>query len=731
MVVPTPNLVFGVYDGSLLSYSPEDQSIQTYSLLDGLHDINIKHLKYSPEAHALFIAYENSNIDIFMGKNDVYNLADIKNKNISNKIINNVEIIGEYAYLATGFGIVVVDLKRKEIKDTYQLGVNTTAISQWGDYWYAATNDGLRRAPITSNLLDRENWEYLPSLNTANDKAIEKMVTFKDHLLFFDGKSVFSLSNEREEKILFTGMCRQLTLLGNQLIIAVYNAVYFYTDLNARTQTNLDPEYKSINLAYNSEDDYWIAWGAKGLWKINLERGTSPMPYKPLIEAIKVNSPIRNLTFRLTFAEDKLLVTGGGNQGSRFDNPGTFMIYEKGSWYNFDDQAISLRTGIPCRDLMSVAVDPRDPTHYYVSAWGEGVYEFKDTTFVQLYSCNDQSTLQSTSPNSSQANRSVWVDGIAFDRNNNLYVTNSLVEKGLSVLKNNDEWKALPYASNAWMRSLLITRNNQKWISNFRGTVGISVLDDNNTIDNTNDDTYYFSSRFVDQQGTNIGVSTFSCLAEDLNGTVWVGTDNGPISFSSAAQVGDGVCNRVISTDQYDQGYYLLEGQSINAIAVDGGNRKWMGTQGSGVFLVDQSDGTLKVENFNTSNSLLISDIINSIAINNKTGEIFIATDQGLCSYQGEAVEGKPDYSEVYAYPNPVYPSKHRQVVITGLMQDSNIKITDIAGNLIKEVTSNGGQYAWNCTNLKGEIVKAGIYLVFATTQNGSQGVVTKIMVIK
>jgi hypothetical protein len=221
------------------------------------------------------------------------------------------------------------------------------------------------------------------------------------------------------------------------------------------------------------------------------------------------------------------------------------------------------------------------------------------------------------------------------------------------------------------------------------------------------------------------------CLAEDLNGTVWAGTDNGPISFSSAAQMGEGRCNRIISTDQYGLGYYLMEGQRVKTIAVDGGNRKWMGTEGGGVYIVDNSGENLIVENFTTANSQLISDNIISIAINNKTGEVFIGTDRGLVSYMSDAIEGLPNYSKVYAYPNPVKPANNSHVIITGLMTDSNVKITDIAGNLVNQGTSLGGQYTWNCTNLTGSIVKSGIYLVFAATPSGDQGVVTKIMVIK
>ncbi|MDR0833977.1 MAG: T9SS type A sorting domain-containing protein [Candidatus Symbiothrix sp.] len=314
-------------------------------------------------------------------------------------------------------------------------------------------------------------------------------------------------------------------------------------------------------------------------------------------------------------------------------------------------------------------------------------------------------------------------------------MVNASVDKGLSIFTADNKWLSFDYPplSHVQVNQLLITKNNQKWINIYRTEkTGIFVLNDNNTIDNAADDQYAFSGRFVDQQGTDVGATAYLCLAEDQNGLVWVGTNNGPISFSSADQVGRGQCNRVIAMDENGlNGYHLLEGQTITAIAVDGGNRKWMGTRDNGVFVVDQSDGVLTVENFNTDNSSILSNNITAITIDGETGEVYIATSQGLCSYRGEAIDGKPDFSTVYAYPNPVYPARQSQVVVTGLMQRSTVKITDMAGNLIREGISNGGQFTWNCADSRGNTVKAGIYLVFVSNPDGSSGEVTKIMVIR
>jgi hypothetical protein len=432
----------------------------------------------------------------------------------------------------------------------------------------------------------------------------------------------------------------------------------------------------------------------------------------------------------MTFTSNKLLVTGGGKDSNRLNNPGTLMVYEDGKWYNFDENAIAAKTGLPCLDFTTPTVDPQDPMHYYVGSWGEGVYEFKDNEFINLYSFNN-SSLQTAIPGN---NRYVRIDGLIFDNNNNLYMVNADVANGLSIFLNQKEWKSFYYPplAKSNVDRILISNANQKWFNFYRGTTGMMALDENGTIGDATDDQFAYSTQFVDQQGIDINASVYLAMAEDQNGLIWVATDNGPIYFTSMNQVANGICNRIISSDQYEAGYRPLEGIKITSIAVDGGNRKWMGSANSGVFVIDQSKGSeIQIDNYTTDNSFLLSNTVNSIAIDNQTGEVFIGTDKGLCSYQSEAIGGKPDYSNVYAFPNPVRPASNSQVVVTGLMQNSTVKITDLTGNLIKEGISVGGQYVWNCADRSGNIVKAGIYLVFAATSAGNQGVVTKIMVIK
>jgi hypothetical protein len=758
LTTETPNHVFAVYkgayndgktynDGVLLSFSKEDNEIATYSFNEGLNDMGIVQMGYCSETKVLVLVYSNANIDLFLGKNDVFNISSMKDKGLTNKNINSLEIIGKYAYISTGFGIVVVDTERREIKTECKLNTDTKAVCQWGDYLYAATTEGIIRAPISSNLMDRENWKPFDELKYDGNKSrIEKMAIFKDQLIFYDGSyGICRATKEGQVTSLFQGMCRQITVLNEQLILCLYNVIYFYTDFDKR-ETTAEITAASIT-SYNSKDTYWIArpmvsWddlSQTGLLSIRKETGSNG--HSVLKSAIKVDSPLRNHCFALTYTADKLLVTGGSvNTGIS----GTFMIYENGKWTNFDDRAIAKKTGLNydgapwCRDFISAVVDPRDSHHYFVGSFVEGVYEFQDTTFIKLHTyTNTDGALQTILPNNRYPQFYVRAAGLAYDRNSNLYVVSTEIQNVLSVLTNDNKWKSFYYSDmvEAWAYQILITRKNLKWITKYRGssvsTIGIWVLDDNNTIDDPTDDTAYFSRTFKDQQERVINAQTYSCIAEDLDGTIWVGTDVGPITFTSPSQVAAGICNRIVSTDQQNEGFYIMENRFVTAIAVDGGNRKWIGTKGDGIFIVDNSGGTWTTKNFNTRNSNLISDNITAIAINNKTGEVFIGTDKGLVSYMGDAIEGASDYSKVYAYPNPVKPGSNNLVTVTGLVSNSTIKITDVAGNLINQGISIGGQYTWNCTNFSGAIVKAGIYLVFATLPDGSRGVATKIMVIK
>jgi flagellar hook assembly protein FlgD len=141
-------------------------------------------------------------------------------------------------------------------------------------------------------------------------------------------------------------------------------------------------------------------------------------------------------------------------------------------------------------------------------------------------------------------------------------------------------------------------------------------------------------------------------------------------------------------------------------------------------------DGTTELQHFTTDNSPLVSDNIITIAINQGNGEVFFGTEKGIISYKGTATEGALTHTDVYAYPNPVRESYTGTIAIKGLVTDADVKITDISGALIYQTKALGGQAVWDGKNFVGEKAHTGIYLVFSTNEDGSQTVVTKIMIV-
>ena len=518
--------------------------------------------------------------------------------------------------------------------------------------------------------------------------------------------------------------------------------LYIYSSLTERDIINPGIVYNVSSL--KDPNTFWIASGVNGLKGIQKKNNQ----YGTIVEGLNDLTlyPKRNYYYFMTTYNDKLYVAGGGRWTTRDWKQGTLMIYDNEKWFNLDETTVKFT--IPdennkteyASDYTGVAIDPKDPFHYYVSSYGEGIIEFKEDKFVELFN-HKNSKLETIYPKGGDRSQYTYVriGGVTFDKNGNLWATNCGVQDVLKVLKTDGTWISFNFSNTESFTNvpladkITIISDDRKWINVPYGhKAGILIFDDGGTIDDTSDDQARFISTFSDINGT-IDASGYFCITEDKNGQVWIGTNRGPIYCANPkAKLEEIRCSRVIrpADEINDVPYNFLDGEQINAIAVDGGNRKWIATQSSGVFLVSE-DGMETIENFTTTNSPLPSNQINSLAINQLTGEVFIGTEKGLVSYMGDATEGKEDYSDVYAYPNPVRPEHNDHVTIVGLMNDSNVKITDLKGNIIYQGKSAGGTFTWDCRSRKGGRVATGVYLVFSATPEAKESVVTKIMVVK
>jgi hypothetical protein len=324
----------------------------------------------------------------------------------------------------------------------------------------------------------------------------------------------------------------------------------------------------------------------------------------------------------------------------------------------------------------------------------------------------------------------IFIGDISFDQYGNLWMINSSCNALLKVLKSDGEWQSYNVSSvtNALQATrILIDSKNQKWIVLF-GSNGLLVFNDNNTLDDKTDDRLIRMSTSIGNG--NLPSNTVFSIAEDLDGEIWVGTDKGIAVFYTPENIfsGGDFDSQVITIEQDSIAQHLLQFESVTAIAVDGANKKWVGTQNAGVFLFSD-DGQKEIHHFTVENSPLLSDKINDIKIDAVTGEVYFGTDRGICSYKGYATTGQEQYQGVYAYPNPVPSGFNGMIGIRGLTRNSWIKITDAGGTLIYETRSEGGQAVWNGCNFKGEKAKTGVYFVFCISEDGTEKVVTKILI--
>ncbi len=742
--------IWSATDEGLFHLNKTDLALERITKIEGLSDLAIRAIAYNPYNDILFVGYQTGNIDLIHG-NEIINLPDIKHANIiGNKCIQNVYFVGKLAYVSTGFGIVVVDTDRKEVKDTYLIGPNGTYLSildivSDATRIFAATENGIYYAPINSPYLSNfSTWTKFSDILTNYTNSIyDAMIIFNGKLivtraatfpcLAYQQDMVFDmdLTTDIWDTTLFDAVAQFSDNANNIHDYYVYNNKLYMVDLystfevsssylliNNSYPANLQPlGLPSPQQVYVDQTGMWVADLAHGLIKQN--NAYNGTPYYP-------NGPVSTDAYAMTEVNDQLLVVPGGHDDAWNNvlNRKGLSTLTNGWWTNYDKYAIPQIDTL--FDILSAAIDPKDANHYYLGSYGWGLFEVKNGVFDTLWD-NHNSTLQRRAEYQ-------WcgISGMQFDTSGNLWVVNANVTTCLNVFKADRTWQAFDFSSlipiGTNMSSVMITSTGQKWMIVPRGG-GMLVFDDNGTLSNTGDDRKKrlgFTAGIGNIPGTEV-----SAMAEDQNGEIWIGTDKGIGVFYCADNIfntnGCDAQQILITQDTYVQ--ILLETQVVTAIAIDGANRKWIGTESGGVFLMS-SDGQKELQHFTAANSPLLSDDVTSIEIDKATGEVFFGTTKGIVSYMGEANEGKETMGEVYAYPNPVAHEYLGPIAITGLVKNADIKITDIRGQVVFKTTALGGRAIWDGNNFQGVRAATGVYIVFISNADGTEKAVTKILLI-
>jgi sugar lactone lactonase YvrE len=723
-VTASPNKVYAATPYTLFSVDLSSNEVQRISKVSGLSETGISTIKYDPASDKLLIAYTNSNIDIIDNKG-IHNVPDIQRKNITgDKSIYHIYPTGNLAYLSTGIGVIVLDEQRLEIKDTWLIGnnggyVKTNMFTADNSYYYAATDQGLKRTAATgSNPADFQQWQNLSGTNNLPAGPAKGVLAIQNKLIALVHDSLFQFNgsawsffygdgwnvtrmNSTENKITLSQ-----TLPNGNTKVTVLNA----DGSLARTiqQPNVITAPQNAIVQNNT---YWVAdlYGGLSHWT-----GSTYEVYKP-------NSPADFVLGDMTVYNNVLYAAAGAINDSwnyQYNRNGIFELKD-GNWTQISQFQNHILDSL--LDFITVAVDPRDAS-VWAGSYGGGLLHITAADQLQVFKQNAPIGPTIGDPTSYR------IGGLAFDADNNLWIANYGSTHQLLVLKADGTWKAftVPYLLNEnAVGQILIDDNNQKWIVSPLGN-GLLVYNHGASIDNTGDDHWRLY-----QAGTgngNLPTNDVRVIAKDKSGFIWVGTSDGVavIQCPEAALSG---CDAIWPVAQQG-GFanYLFKGEVVQAMAVDGADRKWIGTR-NGVWLVSP-DGDQVIYHFTESNSPLLSNDVRHIAINGSSGEVFFATTEGLISFRSTATEGSETQGSVSIFPNPVPPGYAGMIGIKGLAANSYVKITELNGRLVFQTRALGGQAVWDGRDYTGRKIASGVYLVLVTDEGRQEEAAGKIVFI-
>lgn len=714
-------------DIGLFYYRTSDNSVQSFTKVDGLSSTNISMLQFFPQTNSTYIGYLDGNIDIIQSDGSLDNIGDLfRSTIIGDKTINGFQKINNQVWALTSVGILVLDPNTNFVIDTYRFGDNGSSIDVQdialiGDTIFAATSSGLFKANKNNSFLSNfQNWTKV-LVSGVSGQQFNEIETFGNKLYLnynsgawpndvmlesADQGLTFSIST------LISGFqCKALRAYDNELLVSDLfatsifdenlNRVNFSADFNGDVLFIEDAVFMNGTIFQATQQNALVA---------NTNGQT---------QMIAPKGPQSNEVWQVNYSNNTLAVAAGGvNQthSSLFNNNGFSILKKDGTWYN---QPFKGTTFNGFADALSVAVDPLNANHVFVGTYGNGLMEFLNEELVTTFT-----NLNSPIEDRPQIPDATYPSYIEFDNSGNLWVINSFASRPVKILKTDGTWLEFEVDPSTGNRNLFtfssyeITSNNQVWITKHREGITVLDLGDLSTI--ADDQTRYLTSAFGNG---GLPSGDVKCLVEDNNGALWGGSDKGLFIYFNPLNIftNTELNAQQIFIEQDGNVQIVLETEQVNDIYVDGGNRKWVATQNSGLFLFSE-DGEEQLAKYTPENSPILSNAVLNLSMNNETGELFVGTDKGLQSIQTDAKS--PEFGEkltLRIFPNPVQKEYTEPVVIEGFASETRFTVTDANGRLIFRGSTNGGRATWDYKNQRGESVGTGVYFVFAQDDFGTQ----------
>ncbi|QXD17293.1 regulator [Rhodocaloribacter litoris] len=747
-VAASPEIVWAATTGGVFGYDVTTGAFDRFTPVEGLSSIEATALAFDAARSHLWIGYQDGVMDrLDVQTGTVRTIRDIARAGqFPNRRINRIVVHGDSIFVATAFGVVVYDPVREEVRDTYsRLGTlpPTTAVHDvavapvpgGGPGLWLGTDRGIAHAALaTVNLQDPAAWTVEVAGLPGPDPVVHAVAGFEGRL--YAGTPFGLYRRQPDGRYASAGVTGRavtdLHVAGDRLFgVERFNLFVLEPGGQGRL-LQADGFTEPTSVMTGPDGNLWFGDALEGLVAVATPDAVATK--LTVLQRLVPEGPFNDQFVDMTFDRQGNLWAGEVGAG----NSGFYRRSPDGRWTSYLGRFFGELAGTG--RYTSVHADAQG--NVWAASEGGGLVQVTPEGTLVRYDSRNASLLPA-----SGTDNFVIVGGVASDPDGTIWATTRASPRPLHVRTPDGTWTALPpytgqgltFASTAYGR-IYVDAFEQKWIvirneNNLGQIRGLMILDTGGTPTDPSDDVF----RFLDEEGgagRGLPSPAVTAVVEDQEGLVWIGTEEG-LAFMINTGIVARDPNNVPSWPTWadrSRGTFTLFGLRINGLAVDPANRLWAATnEGAWLIRAAPEGGYDLVAHFSTDNSPLFSNTVLSVAVDARTGQVYFATDRGLLSYQGDAVAPAEKPGDLFVYPNPVVlaDGDTPDIIIEGLVQETEVRIVAPHGAVVARLSARGGRVRWDGRDLDGRLVPSGVYLVIAVGQNNEGTAYGKVAVIR